>query len=202
MMYAAVEAFAEKHQSEFEQITKIPLEGEGKIEQRVSKWVVSLYCYLYQVCSIATFFLYYSSLNDHSYHFFSRLYQNLISNQDWMDALHTADVIFVAAHSQGSIVSTHLISRLIAEGHIRTKKTLDGMTNLANASTIPGAVSGPIADPASPGPQRICCLSLCGIHLGPLAYLHKSSLVQPYIQVLTSSLAPPVCVLKSSTIVF
>jgi len=31
--------------------------------------------------------------------------------------------------------------------------------------------------------QRVCCLALCGIHLGPFAYLQKSSLVMPYIQV-------------------
>jgi hypothetical protein len=31
--------------------------------------------------------------------------------------------------------------------------------------------------------QRVCCLALCGIHLGPLRYLSSSSLVAPYIQV-------------------
>jgi hypothetical protein len=34
-------------------------------------------------------------------------------------------------------------------------------------------------DPA----QRVCCLALCGIHLGPLRYLNSSSLTKPYIQV-------------------
>lgn len=36
MMATAVEQFADKHGVEFD-ITKIPLEGEGKIEQRIQK---------------------------------------------------------------------------------------------------------------------------------------------------------------------
>jgi len=31
--------------------------------------------------------------------------------------------------------------------------------------------------------QRVCCLALCGIHLGPLRYLSSSTLVGPYLQV-------------------
>ena len=30
--------------------------------------------------------------------------------------------------------------------------------------------------------QPVCCLALCGIHLGPLVYLSTSSVVQPHIQ--------------------
>lgn len=82
-----------------------------------------------------------------------------------MEALHEADAIFFAAHSQGTIVSTHLIHRLILDGHLR----------LGNRSS--NTTSNYLHR------QRVCCLALCGIHLGPLAYLHKSSLVQPYIQV-------------------
>jgi hypothetical protein len=94
-----------------------------------------------------------------------------------MDEIHVADVIFVATHSQGSIVSTHLLDRLIRDGHIRTHRSVE--------ATIP-------ADPLASGgvdivppikPQRICCLALCGIHLGPLRYLSTSSLLQPYFQV-------------------
>lgn len=36
-MASAVDAFAERYAVEFEQVTKIPLEGEGKIEHRVQK---------------------------------------------------------------------------------------------------------------------------------------------------------------------
>ena len=83
-----------------------------------------------------------------------------------MQALHEADAVFFAAHSQGTIVSTHLIHRLIVDGHLRL-----GNNRSPN-------VSSKLSQR-----QRVCCLELCGIHLGPLAYLHKSSFVQPYIQV-------------------
>lgn len=90
-----------------------------------------------------------------------------------MDDLHDADAIFVATHSQRSVVSTHLLDRLITDRHIRTAFNADASI-LAS-----GVASGSIS--VRP-PQRICCLALCGIHLGPLRYLSTSSLVQPYIQ--------------------
>jgi hypothetical protein len=108
-----------------------------------------------------------------------------------MDDLHAADVIFVATHSQGSVVSTHLLDRLIMDNHIRTARNAP--------HSIPGSIpGGAVAEAASTAglsvivdvgsqsafkPQRICCLALCGIHLGPLRYLKSSSLVKPYIQV-------------------
>ncbi|OAX40788.1 hypothetical protein K503DRAFT_791177 [Rhizopogon vinicolor AM-OR11-026] len=102
-----------------------------------------------------------------------KLYQNLIGNQGWMSDLQDADVIFFATHSQGSIVSTHILDRLIGDGHIRTAARDLGSAAVAIAS---GSVS------TMRPPQRVCCLALCGIHHGPLRYLSTSSLVQPYIQ--------------------
>ncbi|THU85880.1 hypothetical protein K435DRAFT_684718 [Dendrothele bispora CBS 962.96] len=107
-----------------------------------------------------------------------KLYTNLLANQQWMDDLHDADAIFVATHSQGSVVSTHLIDRLIRERHIRTSK--NGTTQ--HLSDI-GVTLVPLP------PQRVCCLALCGIHLGPLRYLSTSTLVQPYIQYFESTAA-------------
>ncbi|KAF5358772.1 hypothetical protein D9758_008574 [Tetrapyrgos nigripes] len=107
-----------------------------------------------------------------------KLYTNLVSNEEWMDDLHNTDVIFVATHSQGSVVSTHLLDRLIRERHIRTSK---------NGTTEPIADLGVNMVPLPP--QRVCCLALCGIHLGPLRYLSTSSLVQPYIQYFESAAA-------------
>jgi hypothetical protein len=98
-----------------------------------------------------------------------KLYQNLIGNKEWMDDLQDADVIFFATHSQGSIVSTHILDRLITDGHIRTAPR-DLTVNAIAGSSI------------TRPPQRVCCLALCGIHLGPLRYLSTSSLVLPYIQ--------------------
>ncbi|KIK65422.1 hypothetical protein GYMLUDRAFT_38877 [Collybiopsis luxurians FD-317 M1] len=107
-----------------------------------------------------------------------KLYANLLSNDSWVEDLHNADVIFVATHSQGSVVSTHLLDRLIRDRHIRTSK---------NAATE--SISGIGVNVVSPPAQRVCCLCLCGIHLGPLRYLSTSSLVQPYIQYFESAAA-------------
>jgi hypothetical protein len=102
-----------------------------------------------------------------------------------MNEIHAADVIFVATHSQGSVVSTHLLDRLIRDGHIRTFRSMEtGGPTEALASG-----SADIVPPVKP--QRVCCLALCGIHLGPLRYLSTSSLLQPYFQVGTSSLEAP-----------
>ncbi|KAJ3969735.1 hypothetical protein EV361DRAFT_919305 [Lentinula raphanica] len=107
-----------------------------------------------------------------------KLYSNLLSNESWVEDLHRADVVFVATHSQGSVVSTHLLDRLIRDRHIRTTK---------NAASEPILDLGTNMIPLPP--QRVCCLCLCGIHLGPLRYLSSSSLLQPYIQYFESAAA-------------
>ncbi|KAJ3729015.1 hypothetical protein DFJ43DRAFT_1084315 [Lentinula guzmanii] len=107
-----------------------------------------------------------------------KLYSNLLANESWVDDLHNADVVFIATHSQGSVVSTHLIDRLIRDRHIRTMK---------NAASEPISDLGTNMVPLPP--QRVCCLCLCGIHLGPLRYLSTSSLLQPYIQYFESAAA-------------
>ena len=104
----------------------------------------------------------------------------MLANREWMNDLHEADAILVATHSQGSIVSTHLLDRLIHDKHIKTSRASDLLAS-ASAALAPGGMS-PLAPPA----QRVCCLALCGIHLGPLRYLSSSSLVLPYIQVSNS----------------
>jgi hypothetical protein len=157
MMVQALEEFQEAHGVKLEKITKIPLEGEGTIDRRVEKCVLPI--------SIAlTFTL---------PHIFSRLYNSLLSNDEWMSDLHDADAIFVSTHSQGSVVSTHLLDRLIRDRHIRTSKNAAATEGLADL----GVNMIPLK------PQRVCCLALCGIHLGPLRYLRSSAIVQPYIQV-------------------
>ncbi|KIJ12464.1 hypothetical protein PAXINDRAFT_41683, partial [Paxillus involutus ATCC 200175] len=110
-----------------------------------------------------------------------KLYENLTGNKEWMEDLHDADAIFVATHSQGSVVSTHLLDRLIADRHIRTALNADA--SVPASGTASGSVS------ALRPPQRICYMALCGIHLGPLRYLSTSSLVLPYIQYFESTAA-------------
>ncbi len=95
-----------------------------------------------------------------------------------MEDLHAADVIFVAAHSQGCIIATHLLDKLIREGHISTPRNAELVASTA-AAVAPGG-SVPVSGIRT---QKICCLDLCGIHLGPLRYLRTSSLLQPYLQV-------------------
>lgn len=102
-----------------------------------------------------------------------------------MADLHAADVVFVATHSQGSIVSTHLLDRLIRDGHIRTVRSMEAATSSTQSESVASGTADivPPAVSAVQQPQRICCLALCGIHLGPLRYLSTSSLLQPYFQV-------------------
>lgn len=110
-----------------------------------------------------------------------RVYQHLLSSDEWVNDIHAADVIFVSAHSQGSIVSTHLVDLLIRDGHVTTSST-DNVRKQTDKDT--NASDGTWAsEPNTQGRQRICCLNLCGIHLGPLRYLKFSSYIQPYIQV-------------------
>ncbi|KAF8148719.1 hypothetical protein B0H34DRAFT_207701 [Crassisporium funariophilum] len=121
-----------------------------------------------------------------------RLYSNLKENEEWMSDLHDADAILVATHSQGSIVSTHLLDRLIHDNHIVTgrnqRSVLDTVTGAEGFPAAIGVVGG------QPGGrrrkvQRVCCLALCGIHLGPLRYLRSSTLVGPYLQYFESAAA-------------
>ena len=115
-----------------------------------------------------------------------RVYQHLLSSEEWINDIHAADVIFVSAHSQGSIVSAHLVDLLIRDGHIVTStSTTENVTQQASdiAAQTMGGVWVSASESSAKGRQRICCLSLCGVHLGPLRYLKMSSFIQPYIQV-------------------
>lgn len=48
----------------------------------------------------------------------ARLYNSLMSREEWIEALNTSDRVFIVSHSQGCIVSTMLLSRLINEGEV------------------------------------------------------------------------------------
>ena len=108
-----------------------------------------------------------------------------MANEGWMSDLHEADAIIVSTHSQGSIVSTHLLNRLIQDNHITTSRNQDSITSFGTgAETFPSAIGMPETISRRKGKvQRVCCMALCGIHLGPLKYLSSNTLVQPYIQV-------------------
>ena len=102
-----------------------------------------------------------------------------------MTDLHEADAIIVSSHSQGSIVSTHILNRLIQDNHITTARNHQPTTSIGTgAETFPSAIGVPETISSRRGKvQRVCCLALCGVHLGPLRYLSSSTFVQPYIHV-------------------
>jgi hypothetical protein len=64
-----------------------------------------------------------------------RLYKSYLSNPAWINDLRRADAIFFAAHSQGCIVTTHLISRLIAQGHIKTPLNAEAVARVSQLTT-------------------------------------------------------------------
>ncbi|KDR77909.1 hypothetical protein GALMADRAFT_1293338 [Galerina marginata CBS 339.88] len=124
-----------------------------------------------------------------------RLYANLQANEEWMADLHAADAILVATHSQGSIVSTHLLDRLMRDGHIVTSQNQEfrqhqqALPMGTGAESFPASIGLGAGDAAPRKVQRVCLLALCGIHLGPLRYLSSSTLVGPYLQYFESTAA-------------
>ncbi|KAI1320174.1 hypothetical protein EDD11_001778 [Mortierella claussenii] len=101
-----------------EDITLIPLEGEGKVMNRVDI-----------------------------------LYENLVKNEEWKNALHEADLVMVATHSQGTPTSTMLIARLIDEGMLRVQED-------------------------DPKMQRVGILAMAGISHGPFPFLKGNLIVR------------------------
>ncbi|KAF9438004.1 hypothetical protein BGZ76_010208 [Entomortierella beljakovae] len=101
---------------ESEDVTLIPLDGEGKVMDRVEI-----------------------------------LHQSLVRNTKWRYAVHEADLVLVATHSQGTPTSILLISRWIEEGLLRVKES----------------------DPRS---QKIGILAMAGITHGPFPFL-KGNLI-------------------------
>ncbi|SNX84987.1 uncharacterized protein MEPE_03696 [Melanopsichium pennsylvanicum] len=73
-----------------------------------------------------------------------RLFSELISRPNWVRDLKEADAVFLSAHSQGAIVATQLLARLVEQRQIIAENT------------------------------RICLLAMCGIHHGPFAHLKSS----------------------------
>ncbi|KAF8310659.1 hypothetical protein DL93DRAFT_1580807 [Clavulina sp. PMI_390] len=114
----------------------------------------------------------------------NKLYESLLKNEGWVMALHEADAIFVATHSQGCPVSTLLLDRLIQDGHI--------VTSIPSAAAptspaLPPAPSSPNVSRTSP--QKLCLLGMCGVHHGPLSWLNNSTLVTPYFQYIENAAA-------------
>ncbi|EPQ25844.1 uncharacterized protein PFL1_06519 [Pseudozyma flocculosa PF-1] len=73
-----------------------------------------------------------------------RLFSELLSRPQWVKDLADADAVLLAAHSQGAVVATQLLARLIEQRQVRPERS------------------------------RICLLAMCGIHHGPFAHLRSS----------------------------
>jgi glutamyl-tRNA reductase len=52
----------------------------------------------------------------------NKLYNQLVGRDSWIQAIARADVVFVATHSQGTVVSTQLLARLLDQGLIVGEK--------------------------------------------------------------------------------
>ncbi|WVQ95861.1 hypothetical protein IAU59_002960 [Kwoniella sp. CBS 9459] len=121
-----------------------------------------------------------------------RLYKAYLSNPAWINDLRRADAIFFAAHSQGCIVTTHLISRMIAQGHIRTSENAEAVARCEWAFGPIGVVpdeprrgrrgASVHLQGSEGGHQKVAMLAMCGVHLGPLYSISTSSVIQPYLQ--------------------
>lgn len=117
-----------------------------------------------------------------------KLFKQYLSRPDWIADMRRADAIFFAAHSQGCIVTSHIIARLISQGHIRTKNNADAVARCEWAF-------GPIILPAHAKataytgdtglgvmqPQKVAFLAMCGVHHGPFYSSTTSAVVQPYL---------------------
>ncbi|GAA5969709.1 hypothetical protein JCM11641_008012 [Rhodosporidiobolus odoratus] len=53
----------------------------------------------------------------------NKLYSQLTSREEWLQAILRADAVFVATHSQGSVVSTQLLARMLDQGLIVGART-------------------------------------------------------------------------------
>jgi len=109
----------------------------------------------------------------------NRLYLEFLSIKTWVEDLHQyviifppfhtnlihlsmnrADLIFIVAHSQGSIISIQLLDRLIQTGHIHTEKNWNGPTRDGDCAGRQLLPLPPDAMTQRRSKQRVCCLVL------------------------------------------
>lgn len=53
----------------------------------------------------------------------NKLYSQLRDREEWVQALEKADVVFLATHSQGTVVSTQLLARMLDQNLIAGTQT-------------------------------------------------------------------------------
>lgn len=52
-------------------------------------------------------------------HRIDKLYDQLVAKKEWLQAIRMADAVFFATHSQGAVVTTQLIARLLDQDLLR-----------------------------------------------------------------------------------
>ncbi|WFD44665.1 hypothetical protein MPSI1_003335 [Malassezia psittaci] len=73
-----------------------------------------------------------------------RFFEEIVQNPKSLQAIQEADALLIASHSQGAVVATLLLDRLIEEALLDPERT------------------------------RTCVLSMCGVYQGPFVHLQKS----------------------------
>ncbi|KAJ9107252.1 hypothetical protein QFC20_003789 [Naganishia adeliensis] len=114
-----------------------------------------------------------------------KLFKAYLTRPDWIRDVRRADAIFVAAHSQGTVVATHLLSRLIGQGHIRTAHNVEAVDRCEwafGSVAQPGSALGGKNHPSYRNRDpRIGLLAMCGVHQGPFYSSTTSTVIQPYL---------------------
>lgn len=114
-----------------------------------------------------------------------RLFKQYLSKPEWIADMRRADAVFFAAHSQGCIVTAHLMCRLIMQGHLRTPDNHESVARcewafgpivLPDHARGAGKINRPVA-----GSQKLLLLAMCGVHQGPFASMATSAVLQPYL---------------------
>ncbi|PPQ85326.1 hypothetical protein CVT24_004764 [Panaeolus cyanescens] len=86
-----------------------------------------------------------------------RLYSTLLAHPTHLNDIHRADTNLIATHSQGSVVSTHILDRLIKDGHIGDDRQGDVLAiggevypGLPSSSSTPSTSTTPANDGKKP----------------------------------------------------
>lgn len=89
------------------------------------------------------------------------------------------DSLAIHIQSQGCIVATHLLARIIASGDIIP--SLDPDPIRSNGEGSQDESSHALRAEKTRKPARVALLSMCGVHLGPFYNGAASTVMTPYL---------------------
>lgn len=169
-----------------EKVTYIPLDGEGTVEVRVDKWVVS------PSGDISMDIDGRRNKAVQGLPQSGRLGQGCSQSGRYLRccACMSLDIPFVRppadpplCQSQGTIVAVHILSRLIGQGHISTPHNADAVSRCewAFGSTVLQTTSVASASGYRIKYPKVGLLAMCGVHQGPFYSSTTSTVLQPYL---------------------